>query len=312
MSCKLPVRTISRCALPFVLTLAAAPSTAFSQSSVCHPIRGGETATRLARRMTGDGRNAYQPWFQIMDESSRFVPKSQYDRIRSGWHGCIVKETTESRVQPEVQLETLAAVQPAVQRETLGADVPVASPQPTSADVIRPIGGVDLMLVWLAAALILPVFGWFVLDNYARRRQAALIVMQHFAQRFVREFERPLIQQQAERPVRSRLRLSPARARMDILLAPGQGRCYPNLSDHRKNVEYDVVRVLWLIADDSFVRDPLYVRAGWVVVPFRLKRIRSTQVSHAYPPSEHRWRRRKHPAVPQDLVSPGRGRHTTG
>ena len=70
-----------------------------------------------------------------------------------------------------------------------------------------------------------------------------LVVMKHFAHRFVREFERPLIQQPTERPLRSRLRLSPARARVEILLAPGQGRRYPNLSDHRKNVEYDVVRV---------------------------------------------------------------------
>ena len=71
--------------------------------------------------------------------------------------------------------------------------------------------------------------------------------------------------------MRSRLRLSPARARLKILLAPGQGRRYPNLSDHRKNVEYDVVRVLGLLADDSFVRDSLYTQAEWVVVPFRFK-----------------------------------------
>ena len=89
--------------------------------------------------------------------------------------------------------------------------------------------------------------------------------------RFVSEFERPLIQQPAERPVRSRLRLSPARAKLEILLAPGQGRRYPNLSDHRKNVEYDVVRILRLLADDSFVSGPLYTQAGWVVVPFRFK-----------------------------------------
>src|SRR5687768_6449790 len=84
------IEAISRCALLFVVTLAATPAAAFSQSSVCHPIRGGESATQLARRITGDGRNKYQPWFQIMDHSSRFIPKSQYDRIRRGWRACIV------------------------------------------------------------------------------------------------------------------------------------------------------------------------------------------------------------------------------
>ena len=43
--------------VPLVLTHVAAPSAAFSQTSVCHSIRAGETATHLARRLTGDGRN---------------------------------------------------------------------------------------------------------------------------------------------------------------------------------------------------------------------------------------------------------------
>ena len=77
MSCHVrPITMISMRALPLVLTLVGVPSVAASQSSVCHPIRAGETATQLARRLTGDGRNKYQPWFQIMDASARFVPKS--------------------------------------------------------------------------------------------------------------------------------------------------------------------------------------------------------------------------------------------
>ena len=82
MSCESPpIKSISRCALPFVVALAVCPSSAFSQTPVCHPIQRGETATQLARRITGDGGNTYQPWFQIMDGSSRFIPKSQYARI---------------------------------------------------------------------------------------------------------------------------------------------------------------------------------------------------------------------------------------
>jgi hypothetical protein len=259
MSCDLrPIKTVSRCVLPFVIGVVVAPSAAFSQSPVCHPIRGGQTAAQLARRLTGDGRNMYQPWFQIMDASSRFVPKSQYARIRAGWRACIVTATADSSVRPAAPRETLPA--PVDRGE---------SPQPVAADVLRPAGGVDLMWVWLGAAVILPLFAWRILDDYADRRKAASIVMTHFAQRFVWEFERPLIQQPAERPVRSRLRLSPTRSRLEILLAPGNGRRYPNLSDHKRNVEYDVVRVVRSLADDSFVRDPLYMQADWVVVPFR-------------------------------------------
>ena len=138
-------------------------------------------------------------------------------------------------------------------------------------DALRPIGGIDITRVWIGAAVILPLFGWRILDGYVGRRNTVSIVMKHFAHRFVREFERPLIQQAEEQPLRARVRLRPARARLEILLAPGHGRRYPNLSDHKKNVEYDVVRIHRLLADGSFVRDPLYMQAGWVVVPFRLE-----------------------------------------
>jgi len=280
MSCVLrPLRTISLWALPFVCALAAAPTAAFSQSSVCHPIRGGETVIQLARRITGDGRNVYQPWFQLLDQSSRFVPKSQYDRIRPGWRACIVnvKEALDRRVRPAVQPETIASADLSIgspQRTAVGAPGPVGAValEPMGlADTLRPIGGIDLTWVWIGAAVILPLFGWRLFDDYIGRRNTVSIVMKHFAHRFVREFERPLIQQLEERPLRARLRLRPGRARLEILLAPGQGRRYPNLSDHKKNVEYDVVRIHRLLADDSFVRDPLYTQAGWVVVPFRLE-----------------------------------------
>jgi hypothetical protein len=275
-----PIIRISSCALPLVLALAVVPQVAYSQSSVCYSIRARETAAQLARRLTGDARNEYQPWFQIVDSSSRSVPKSQYDRIRRGWSACIVKETSQVSVQPVSQIE-LARV----------PDPPAASPQPaptaatsmaveTAASNVlrvfdpidfRVLDRIDVTWVWLGFTLIVPWFTWRILDHYVGRRSTLVVVMRHFAHRFVSEFERPLIQQPAERPVRSRVRLSPARAKLEILLAPGQGRRYPNLSDHKKNVEYDVVRILRRLADDSFVSGPLYTQAGWVVVPFRFK-----------------------------------------
>ena len=69
--------------------------------------------------------------------------------------------------------------------------------------------------------------------------------------------------------MRARLRRGARLRRFDILLAPGEGRRYPNLSDHKKNVEYDVARVMHVLGDDSFVSGPPYTQAGWIVVPFQ-------------------------------------------
>jgi hypothetical protein len=261
---------VTRSALPFVLVLMM-PSTSFSGSLICHAIRSGESAAELSRRITGESWNAYQSWFQIVDASSRFVPKSQYDRIRPGWRACIVKEPPRPIT---VDLAHRAAqAPPAVPADTrglVGGDDLVLLRFANARRLIDNAGA-DVTEVWIGATVILALFGWRVLDGYAGRRRHVLVVMSHFAYRFVREFERPLVQRPTEPPLRSRLRLSPARARLKILLAPGQGRRYPNLSDHRKNVEYDVVRVLQSLADDSFVPDSLYSQAGWVVVSFRFK-----------------------------------------
>jgi len=276
MSCKSRLN-VTGSALPFLLVLTAAPSAAFSESLICYPIRSGESAAELSRRITGNSSNAYQSWFQLVDESSDFVPKSQYDRIRPGWRACIVKEPTRPKTV-DVMARAVQAL-PSAPPDTRGsADDPDIVPTvvPTvvllwlaNAGRLIDSAGVNLTRVWMGATVILALFGWKVVDGYAGRRKAVLVVMNHFAQRFVREFERPLVQRPTEPPLRSRLRVSPARARLEILLAPGQGRRYPNLADHRQNVEYDVVRVLQSLADDSFVPDSLYSQAGWVVVSFR-------------------------------------------
>ena len=261
---------VTRSVLPFALVLTT-PSTSFSRSLICHAIRRGESAAELSRRITGETRNAYQSWFQIMDASSRFVPKSQYDRIRPGWRACIVKEPP--RPIAVALAHRAAQAPPPVPADTRGPVDDLALLRVANARrLIDNAGAVaDVTEVWIGATVILALFGWRVLDGYAGRRKHVMLVMSHFADRFVREFERPLIQRPTEPPLRSRLRLSPARARLKILLAPGQGRRYPNLSDHKKNLEYDVVRVLQSLADDSFVPDSLYSQAGWVVVSYRFK-----------------------------------------
>ena len=103
-----------------------------------------------------------------------------------------------------------------------------------------------------AAGLILVagLLAFLVTLQILNERQIILNRMKEFGERFVSEFEAPLFRYPARRPnvrdghpVRSRLRFSLRRERMEILLAPLNGRTYPNLSDHRKNLEYDIERV---------------------------------------------------------------------
>jgi len=228
-------------ALLVVLALAAASPHAFAQRLACSTIQPGETAARVARRVTGDPRNRHQPWFQIVDPTdSRFIAKGQYDRIRAGWLACIVNEPAENAID-------------------------------------RGAGGSDLTPVLWGGLVVVIALVWRSVDEYLADRQARLDAMKRFGETFVREFERPLLQQPLrERPLQSRLRVSPHRQRLDVLLAPSGGRRYPNLADHRKNVAYDVTRVLQQVRDQAFVCGPLYAQGPWVVVPFQFQ-VSSTQ-----------------------------------
>jgi hypothetical protein len=269
-------------ALLIVLILGASPTDAFAQPSVCRPIRRGESATQAARRVTGNGQNVYQQWFQIMNLSSRFVPKSQYNRIRAGWRACVVNPAVRSVASNANHVEEPEAAD--VPEAPHGSSVPAAlaapttlasadageTSQPGASEILRRLGGGDLTILWVCAAMVVPWFGWRIVDDHLARRKTVSIVVQSFAQRFVDEFERPLLRYDvAERPVRSSLRLGARRGRFSILLAPGEGRRYPNLSDHKKNVEYDVARVMHVLGDDSFVSGAPYTKAGWIVVPFQ-------------------------------------------
>jgi len=280
MRCVLRQKTrIARCALPMVMLLAGAPSAAFSEPLDCHSIRRGESAAQVARRITGDSRDAYQTWFQIRNASSRFVPKSQYNSIRAGWQACLLKPIVqrasakvEDIVAPSVLSEALSTSPAVVAPAVLVSGEPDdgnKTPQSVAFEILRAIGGLDFPMVWLGAAMVVPWVGWRFMDDYLVRKKTRTIVMQHFATRFVQQFERPLMWSASDRPVRSRVRYSARRGQLDILLAPGKGRRYPNLSDHKKNMEYDVARIVHALADRSFVNGPLYTQAGWVVVPFQ-------------------------------------------
>ena len=271
---------VSWSALLIVLMLGASSTDAFAQSVVCYAMTRGESATHAARRVTGNDQNAYQQWFQIMDPSSRFVPKSQYNRIRAGWRACVIKPAIRSvssnanraaeREAADVSEASNGSDVPAVLAPTPPARADAGDRPPTASNRPRRVEGVDLTILWLCAAMVVPWFGWRIVDDYLDRRKTASIVMRYFVQRFLDEFERPLVRYDVgDRPVRSRVRFGVRRGRFNILLAPGEGRQYPNLSDHKKNVEYDVARVMQALADDSFVIGAPYTKAGWIVVPFR-------------------------------------------
>lgn len=254
------MKRFSRCAWAVVLTLAAAPSAALAQSSACYPFQRGDTASRLAKRITGSASNEYQPWFDVVDPFGRSVPKSQYNRARSGWRACVLETEIKDRPVEARQVVTAATASPIVR--AVSAPVAATVPVPANPEL-------DPVYIWLGAAVGVPALGFLIVGGYVRRRNAARVFMNQFAYLFVREFERPLLQRAGEPAIRVRLQANPYWTRLEICLAPGKGHRYPNLSDHRKNVEYDVARVLSALADESFVCGRLRMREGWVVVPFR-------------------------------------------
>jgi hypothetical protein len=163
---------------------------------------------------------------------------------------------------------------PAVAAPPVGSDASTwtRSLRTASDDVVRLIRSPDSDLgLWLAL-LALIALATHSADHYFRDREQVLKVMQRFSQKFVREFERPLGGADVSvRPIQSKLRFAPHASRVDILIAPGAGRRYPNLTDHRHNVEYDLRRVLNVLRDEPFVNGRPYMDGRWVVLPFSLK-----------------------------------------
>jgi hypothetical protein len=226
----------------------------------CYLIQPGDTAARLAQHFTGNVHNRHQPWFQIVNPTTEtFIPKSQYRLIQAGWHVCVATEMLrQGSARPRYPL--VASTAPVLMQTS----VPQAR---------TPI---DLSALWWTVSLLVVVSGlvltWIVAGRYIGERQTSLDSMRGFGEKFIAEFERPLFRSCASEPaVKSRLRFTPRRQMLEVLLAPAEGRTYPNLFDHRRNVEYDVERVLRRLRDASFTNGPLYAEGAWVVIPFRLE-----------------------------------------
>ena len=253
-----------------VYLFAGAPGALARERVTCVTIRTDETVASVAKRVTGDARNMQASWFQIVNPTtSRPVPKSRYGFIFAGWNAC----TTVHDALPEVTIEPVAQVlsSPAV------ADAP---PNPAIADAVpdRPFAPASATVVvwapaaiWSTVVLALALTCWLG-DEYFAGRRDRLRLMKLYAERFVEEFERPLMQPHlSRRPIQSRVRFKPGRARFDVLLAPEAGLRYPNLTDHKGNVMYDVVRIQRALSEHAFVSSRPYARGRWVVVPFRFR-----------------------------------------
>lgn len=249
-------------ALLIVLLAAIGSTSAQAQPLRCYPIRRGDTASRLAIRITGNADNQYQPWFHIVDPAGRSIPKSRYGGVHSGWQVCVATQMVRPRPAPEL---VQRGVTPAYEL----ASAPLVLPTAQTAFTPSAPPSSALTFLWWAAPLVALVSGLITAraSRYIARRRLLLDIMRTFAERFVIEFERPLFRRAGTSPVRSRLRFAPARHRLEIRLAPGEGRVYPNLADHKKNVEYDVGRVLRLLKDEPFTNGPLYAEGPWVVIP---------------------------------------------
>ena len=256
-----------------VYLVVGAPSALAGGRVTCVKIRTDETVASVAKRVTGDARNMEASWFQIVNPTtSRPVPKTRYGFIFAGWNAC----TTVDDALPEATIEPAAQVL----SSTAVADAPPNRPVSNEPwTVERAVGAPELatVVVWAPAAiwstvvLALALTCWLV-DVYLAGRRDTLSAMKLYAERFVEEFERPLIQPHlSRRPIQSRVRFKPGRARFDVLLAPEAGLRYPNLTDHKGNVMYDVVRIQQALSEHAFVSSRPYARGRWVVVPFRFR-----------------------------------------
>ena len=197
---------------------------------LCYPIAPGETVTALSLRLTRNPQGWRSDAFQILDPAAARF-------VSKGDYGLVHAGLRACLVEPLV-----------------------AAPAATGRDWWL------LFLVCSAAAAIS-----FAVLSSMDRRNAHAQALHTFGAAFIREFEKPLIDERQPRTVlRAEIALSRDRRSIEVLLAPADGRRYPNLADHRTNVEYDVERVTSLLNDRRFIRGPLRARGAWVAIPFVL------------------------------------------
>ena len=221
--------------IALVLAGAAAESAAATPRLLCYPVMAGDTVAAISLRLTRDPETWRGAGFQILDPAAaRFIPKGDYRHIRPGLQACVAEP-----------LLVRAGALPST---------------------VGPMGWWPLVFLCSAAVAALLALQWSI-----ERRNATSRALEKYGSAFIREFERPLIDERSSpSALRAELTLSPDRRSLEVRLAPSEGRRYPNLADHRSNVEYDVRRVVSLLNDRRFICGPLSARGSWVAIPFRL------------------------------------------
>ena len=268
--------------LPAVVLLlfCAAPPSAEAQEFVCWPIVRGDTVSRLARQLTGDPGAVYSHAFQIRDPVRQmFVPKSQYRRgLSTHWQACVARGPVTSLpvASAPVVASAVPAVAPAGPAITITpAPLAITAPPPTLALSDRSQDDLVFIAKIGSALSVLLLIGAVVADSLARRPIPP--VMQRAGEAFVIAFARPLTDSSSSGPpIQARLRFVRRAQQLEISIAPGAGRRYPNLVDHKRNVEYDVNRVMRGLGTHFVVSDRLRAEGKWVIVPIRLADLKQT------------------------------------
>lgn len=239
----------------------ATESVAATPGFICHPVRPGDSASAIALRLTHSNRAWHEPGFQIFDPiAARFIPKARYRRIEPGWQVCVVESLVAAPIVSSDQ-----RVSPSRYEVPRG----VAAPLPVmTAPARAPSRWWSLTFLAITS-----VMAWGTFQALAARSNMVARTLEAFAADFIREFERPLIDERTHGTVlHSEVSVSPRTRSMEVRLAPSGGRRYPNLEDHRSNVEYDIYRVMTLLDDRRFSCGPVRSQGPWVAFPFRLIR----------------------------------------
>jgi hypothetical protein len=263
-----------------VLFLCAAPPFAEGQQFVCSPIRPGDTPSGLARRLTGNSAAAYSPAFQVRDPVRQlFVPKSRYGHLSTRWQACVAiaaQPTAHLAFAPVVAPPAPAVSPPIVPAGPTITSAPLAL---ASALPVPPLSheshGDFAFTATMFSAAVLMVLIYAAVD--LRRPHPIPPVIQHAGEQFVIAFARPLIDPSSSvPPIQVRLQFIRRVQQLEICIAPGAGRRYPNLVDHKRNVEYDVDRVMRALGNQVVMSDRLRAAGKWVVVPIRLADVKQT------------------------------------
>ena len=252
--------------LPVVglLLLCTLPSRVAAQEFVCWPIAAGDTASSLARRLTGKAEAAYGLSFQIRDPARRmFVPKSHYQRLQSDWQACVAPGPVPKTPVVHAPVVKLAASAMTPAQSIATTSQPIASTTLTLGRADRTLTGVPFAATIGAAVLLITLLAAVAISLTPRPMPVSV---RRAGENFVTVFARPLIDESSGLPpIQTRLRFVRRKQHLEIFIAPGAGHRYPNLADHKKNVEYDVDRVLRVLGNYALSKPPR-AAGKWVVV----------------------------------------------